>query len=627
MGQNSTKPVLTLLGHTSRIRSTNFSPDGKLIASASEDNTIRIWDAQNGSPTTKPFKGHTENVNAVTFSADGAYVASCSRDCTIIVWDVRQQKVIVGPLGGHTDWVWSVAFSPEGTQLVSGSKDCSIRIWSAQTGVKIGDPLVGHTDAVYSVAFSPDGARVVSGSRDKTIRIWDVQSRKTVIGPLEGHLDWVCCVSVSSDGKRIASGSRDFTIRVWDAQTGATIAGPFEGHFSPVFSVAFSPDGARIISGGRNGVVYIWEAHTGEILLTLMRGDSGAVSSVAFAPDGKRIVYGCDDGTVVAHAMIDSIIENGSEVAPTSTSAASVAGYMPSKELFEQLVAHGCTDMTSTIDPNGYSADPICAGEFGDIWKGNLADGSEVVVKAWPSSYVTEEDPKRLKHVMEEISAFSKARHENIQELLGVTMFQGRLGMVSHWVPHEYLQEYIREHPEANRYELCIQIATGVSCLHSEDVVHGHLKAANITVSKDGILKLSNCAHSILSETPMVSFHTGKVIRGTVRWMAPELLLSTDDDSEQSVKRTKQTDVYALGMTFLETITGQVPYPGQESDYSVFSALQRHERPERPKELIGDNTKQGTLWKLMLWCWDFEPSSRPGVDYVLIMLKALVGQL
>ncbi|KAJ1308943.1 hypothetical protein OPQ81_004626 [Rhizoctonia solani] len=632
MGQSSTKQVLTLSGHTSRLRSTTFSPDGKLIVSASDDNTVRLWDAQNGSPTQNPFKEHTGHVNSAVFSPDGTRIASGSRDHTILIWDTQNGRILAGPLEGHTNWVWSVAFSPEGTRVVSGSKDRTVRIWNTHNGTLIGEPLIGHSDTVFSVAFLPNGTRVISGSRDKTIRIWDAHTGKTVVGPLEGHLDWVWSVSVSPDGTRIASGSRDFTVRVWDAQTGNMVAGPFEGHFSPVFSVAFSPDGARIVSGARNGAIYIWEASTGTILLTLFGGNNGAVRSTNFSPDGKRLVYGCRNGTVVVQTMIEhqpAQLDTETAPAPSSTLTVSMASHMSNKDVFDQLVEHGCVDMTSTIDPTRYSTVAIYGGGFGDVWKGGLMDGTEVAIKTWRFSYMSQENPKELKRAMREVYNWSKVKHENIQELLGVVMFQGRLGMVSPWMPYGNLRDYVAKHPEINRYALCVQVATGLSYLHNEGMVHGDLKAANILVSNDGIVKLSDFDHSILTESTLAFSNTTNLAGGTFRWMAPELLLtrdSDDDGPEQPVKRNKQTDVYALGMTFLEIISGRVPYAEYQNDYGVFGALQKKQRPTRPKELAADNPKEGTMWKLLLWCWDHEPAARPRADDVLMMLRGLANQ-
>ncbi|CAE6431748.1 unnamed protein product [Rhizoctonia solani] len=576
-------PVIDpLQGHTNRLRSATFSPDGQLVVTASDDQTIRIWDAQSGYSVTKPLKGHTEHVHSA---------------------DATKGTTLLGPLEGHTDWVYSVAFSPEGTRVVSGSKDCTVRIWNAHTGTLIGEPLVGHSDAVFSIAFSPDGTRIVSGSRDKTIRMWDAYTGKTVLGPLQGHLDWVSAVSVSPDGTRIVSGSRDLTIRVWDAQTGYTLAGPFQGHYSPVCSVAFSPDGARIMSGARNGGVCMWDA-TGTRLWSLFGGYERPVCSVGFSSDGKRVLYGCGDVVVV------QTMESQPEAAPTLPGAFP-ASHM-SKDVFDQLVAHGCVDMTSTIDPNGYSASPIYASGFGEVWKAHLVDGTDVAVKTWQFSCVSH-DSNQLKRAMEAVFKWSQVKHENVQELLGVVVFQGRLGMVFPWMGYD-LREYMAEHPEVNRYALCIQVAAGLSHLHKEGMVHGDLKAvgasslvdssnppqAHIRVSKDGVLKLGDLDHWILTESTL-AFSTAH-LGGTLRWMAPELL--------ESVKRDKRSDVYALGMTFLEIMTGRVPYAELESEYEVLSAKQR---PMRPKALLEDSPREGTMWRLLVWCWDGKAGMGRGV--------------
>ncbi|CUA69416.1 WD repeat and SOCS box-containing protein 1 [Rhizoctonia solani] len=600
-------------GHSKSLKSTAFSPDGKLIVSASDDHTLRIWDAQTGSLTARPFQGHTESVNSAIFSPDGTCIASGSRDHTILIWDAPKGKILVGPLEGHTDWVWSVAFSPDGTRIASGSKDRTVRIWNADTGALIGEPSVGHSDTIFSVAFSPDGTRVVSGSRDKTIRIWDAYTGKTVVGPLEGHLDWAWSVSVSPDGTRIASGSRDFTIRVWDAQTGNMIAGPFNGHYSPVFSVAFSPDGTRIISGARNGVVYIWDAHNGLILLSLFGENNGAIRSANFSPDGKRILYGCGNSTAIVQTRTDT--------------EAPMVDHISNKDVFDQLVEHGCIDMTPTIDPDGYSTSSVYGNGFGDLWKGRLTDGTDVAVKTWRFSFMSQEDPKQLKRAMKEVYNWTKVKHENIQELLGVAVFQERLSTVSPWMAYGNLGEYVSGRPDTDRYALCVQVATGLSHLHKEGMVHGDLRATNVLVSKDGILKLGNFDQSILAESTMVLSNATNLTEGTLRWMAPELLMGKDpdDESDQPVKRDKRTDVYALGMTFLEIITGRVPYAELETDYSVFGALQNKQRPTRPKELLMDNPKQGTTWRLLLWCWDYEPAGRPRAVDVLVMLSGLAG--
>ena len=126
------------------------------------------------------FRGHISPVLCVAYSPNGKQIASGSNDKTIRIWDAQTGQTIASPFRGHTDWIRSVSYSPDGTRIASGSSDKTIRIWNAQTGQSIAGPFEGHTNWIHSVAYSPDGTRVASGSRDKTIRMWDAQLDQTL---------------------------------------------------------------------------------------------------------------------------------------------------------------------------------------------------------------------------------------------------------------------------------------------------------------------------------------------------------------------------------------------------------------------------------------------------------------
>ncbi|KAJ5097838.1 hypothetical protein N7532_004839 [Penicillium argentinense] len=290
MEDNWSSVIQTLAGHSEGVHTVAFSPDGKQIASGSDDNTIKIWDTATGG-LQKTLEGHSKLVTTVAFSLDGKQIVSGSDDNTIKLW-VTTTGELQKTLEGHLDEVRTVAFSLDGKQIMSGSDDNTIRLWDSTTGA-LQKTLEGHTDGVAAVIFSPNGKQIVSGSLDGTVNLWD---RAT--GDLQKKLKihGVTTVAVSPDGKQIASGSDDNTIKLWDTTTG-DLQKTLEGHLDWIWTVAFSPDGKQIASGCDDNTIRLWDTTTGDQQKTL-DGHSGPVYTVAFSPNGKQILSGSLDETI-----------------------------------------------------------------------------------------------------------------------------------------------------------------------------------------------------------------------------------------------------------------------------------------------------------------------------------------
>lgn len=286
--------LAVLGGHAGPVNAVAWSPDGSLIASGSADSTVRLWDGERRAAVAV-LEGHTNFVYPVVFSPDGALVASGGWDNEIRIWDpVTSQSRV---LAGHGKEITSLSFSPDSKRIASGSFDFTIRLWDLHGATKP-KMLTGHEEVVYGVAFSPDGARLASASWDKTIRLWNAATgqMETV---LSDHSDQVYCIAFSHDGRLLASGSADRTVRLWDVQTDrpVQVVDVLEGHQDTVWSIAFSSDDRWLVSASRDRTIRLWDTRTGKCERVL-RGHTGEVYGVTFTPDGRRIASSSEDQTI-----------------------------------------------------------------------------------------------------------------------------------------------------------------------------------------------------------------------------------------------------------------------------------------------------------------------------------------
>ncbi|KAF8605855.1 kinase-like protein [Ceratobasidium sp. AG-I] len=276
----------------------------------------------------------------------------------------------------------------------------------------------------------------------------------------------------------------------------------------------------------------------------------------------------------------------------------------PIKDAFEYLTRHGCLDLSSRLDPLGCSAQALAGGRFGDVWRGKLTDGTHVAIKCL-RLHTASHGAKSIKRAARELYNWSKAKHKNVLELMGIAMFGGQLAMISLWMMNGTLSTYVFQNPGVDRWALCVQVAEGLAYMHNINMVHGDLKAINILVSDQGIAKLSDFGNSILTNCSLGFTATSNIGGGTIRWMAPELL------EEDAADRSLPADIYALGMTILEVMTGRLPFSERRSDAAVSYAISSGKRPSQPVELSVSTKYGDERWKVLLSCWATNPGDRP----------------
>ena len=280
------------LPHSSGVTSAAYSPDGTTIATACEDQIIRLWSATNGGLLAE-LSGHTNFINHIAFSSDGKKLISSGSDATAKIWDVSSRQEIL-TIKGHASKVNQAVFSPDDLRIATCADDGTWRLWDASTGTEIFS-VKGPGELMRTISFSPNGKIVATGGNQSSVKIWNAQNGKNI--PFIGNLEkWQCwSLDFSPDGTKLAAAGLSSIIKIWELKSNREIAS-ISTDAMQVHEIAFAPDGKTLATTSDKSIITLWDIEKKKSVAQL-KGHTNYIFSVAFSPDGQRLFTSALDNT------------------------------------------------------------------------------------------------------------------------------------------------------------------------------------------------------------------------------------------------------------------------------------------------------------------------------------------